>query len=57
MDKFRNIIERIKEYKEHAMFSVKSTTKTKKVYKYDESQNVNTSLVLNKKLQNLDIYI
>lgn len=56
MEKFESLIDKIKNYKAHNMFSVKSTTKTKKVYRYDESQNVKTSLVLSKKLQNLNIY-
>ena len=52
MKNFKDIIEKLKLYTSHNMYSVKSSTKTKKIYKYDQSQNINVGLVLNKKLEN-----
>lgn len=56
MKKFKDISDKLKKYKSHNMYSIKSTTKTKKIYKYDQSQNINIQLVLDKKLKNLDQY-
>lgn len=56
MKKFKDIADKLKQYTFHNMYSIKSLTKTKKIYKYDQSQNVNVELVLNKKLENLNQY-
>lgn len=57
MKKFKDISDKLKQYTSHNMYSIKSLTKVKKIYKYDQSQNVNVELVLNKKLENLNQYV
>ncbi len=56
MKKFKDIIDKLNQYTSHNMYSIKSSTKTKKIYKYDQSQNININLVLKKKLGNLNQY-
>lgn len=56
MKKFKDISNKLQQYTSHNMYSIKSSTKTKKIYKYDESQNINIGLVLNSKLKNLNQY-
>ena len=56
MQKFITLIEKLKTYNIHSMYSIKSITKTKKVYKYDGSQNIDTTFVLNQLIDKLWIY-
>ena len=56
MKKFKDIADKLKQYTSHNMYSIKSETKTKKIYKYDQTQNVNVEIVLSKKLENLNQY-
>ncbi len=56
MKKFKEIADKLKQYISHNMYSIKTSTKAKKIYKYDQSQNIDTQLVLDKKLKNLGQY-
>lgn len=56
MQKFTTLIDKLNTYSSHSMYSMKTITKTKKIYKYDGSQNIDTSFVLTQIIDKLEMY-